>query len=56
MKTKIKQDYKAAVKRAMTGETSGRDLINIVKYQNSDLGEINDVNAATLVLYQVAFN
>ena len=56
MKTKIKKDYKAAVKRAMTGKTTGRDLINIVKYQNKDLGEIHDVNAATLVLYQVAFN
>lgn len=56
MKTKIKNNYKSAVKRAMTGETNGRDLIHIVKYQNRDLGEINDVNAATLVLYQVAFN
>ena len=56
MKTKIKKDYKAAVKRAMTGKTTGRDMINIVKYQNKDLGEIHDVNAATLVLYQVAFN
>ena len=56
MKTKIKNDYKSAVKRALTGETTGRDLINIVKFQYKELGEIHDVNAATLVLYQVAFN
>jgi len=29
MKTKVKKDYKSAVKHALTGETTGRDLINI---------------------------
>jgi len=26
MKTKVKKDYKSAVKHALTGETTGRDL------------------------------
>jgi hypothetical protein len=52
----IKKDYQVAVDNTLKGQTTGRDLINIVKFQNRDLGEIHDINAATLVLYQATFN
>jgi len=56
MKKEIKKDYQVAVDNILKGQTTGRDLINIVKFQNRDLGEIHDINAATLVLYQATFN
>jgi hypothetical protein len=56
MTVKVRKDFRLAVKRALTGETTGRDLVNIVKFQNRDMGEIHDIEAATLVLLQVAFN
>jgi hypothetical protein len=31
-------------------------MISIVKFQNRNMGEIHDVEAATLVTLQVAFN
>jgi len=56
MTVKVRKDFILAVKRALTGETNGRDMISIVKFQNRNMGEIHDVEAATLVLLQVAFN
>jgi hypothetical protein len=56
MTVKVRKDFRLAVKRALTGETNGRDMISIVKFQNRNMGEIHDVEAATLVILQVAFN
>lgn len=52
-----KAKYNLAVKRALKGTTTGRDLAAIAKYQNKDLGhEISDYDAAVLALYQATFN
>ena len=52
-----KAKYNLAVKRALKGEITGKDMIAIAKYQNKDLGcEILDYDAATLALYQAMFN
>ena len=48
--------YKAAVKRALRGITTGKDLMAITRKQNADLIALSDEDIATLVLYQVAFN
>jgi hypothetical protein len=52
-----KAKYNLAVKRALKGEITGKDMIAIAKYQNKDLEcEISDYDAAALALYQAMFN
>ena len=47
--------YQLAVKKALTGWLTGRDMMYITRYQNPDI-PLSDRDAATLVLYQAAFN
>ena len=54
--TKLESQVKTAVSNALTGYLNGKDLLAIVRSQNAELGDISDVDAATLVLYQTAFN
>jgi hypothetical protein len=55
-KEKIEKDAKTATNHALMGFVTGKDLIAIIRFQMPELGPINDVEAATMVLYQVAFN
>ena len=47
--------YQLAIKNALTGWLTGRDMIYITRFQNPDI-QLSDRDAAILVLYQAAFN
>jgi len=54
--TQIKNRVKVAVERALKGNTTGQDLVAIVKFQTQELGERNTYEYGMLVMYQAAFN
>jgi len=56
MTTKIKKQAQQAVKRALAGETTGQDLLAIVRLQTPELQNNTDVAAAYMIMAQVAFN
>lgn len=45
-----------SVKRILRGYTTEVDLLNIIKYQNKDLEDLSNYDAAILLLYSAAFN
>jgi hypothetical protein len=53
---KIENRFKVAVKRALSGDTTGQDLIAIVKFQMRELGERDTFEYGMLVMYSAAFN
>lgn len=56
MNATIKKQAQQAVKRALAGETTGQDLLAIVRLQIPELQNNTDVAAAYMILAQQAFN
>ncbi len=52
----MKLKYKLSVKRAMTGELSGLDIKNIIKYQAKEFGELSELEVRLLLAASIAFN
>ena len=52
----MKLKYRLSVKRAMTGELSGLDIKNIIKYQAKEFGELSELEVRLLLAASIAFN
>ena len=52
----MKLKYRLSVKRAMTGELSGLDIKNIIKYQVKEFGELSELEVRLLLAASIAFN
>ena len=52
----MKLKYKLSVKRAMTGELSGLDIKNIIKYQAKEFGELSELEVRLLLAASIALN
>jgi len=52
----IKLKYRLSVKRAMTGELSGLDIKNIIKYQFQEFGDLSEIEVRLALATSIAFN
>jgi len=52
----MKLKYRLSVKRAMTGELSGLDIKNIIKYRVKEFGELSELEVRLLLAASIAFN
>lgn len=52
----MKLKYRLSVKRAMTGELSGLDIKNIIKYQAKEFGDLTELEVRLLLAASIAFN
>lgn len=58
---KVQNRFKLAIKRALSGETTGQDIKAIIEFQNRDLigkkGEnLDNMELSLLTAYSISFN
>ena len=52
----IKGKFNTSVKRALSGELTGLDIKNIIKYQVREFGELSELGVRLLLATSIAFN
>ena len=52
----MKLKYGLSIKRAMTGELSGLDIKNIIKYQFKEFGDLTEFEVRLALAASIAFN
>jgi hypothetical protein len=52
----IKVKFNHSVKRALSGELTGLDIKNIIKYQCKEFGELSELEVRLLLAASIAFN
>ena len=52
----IKGKFNTSVKRALSGELTGLDIKNIIKYQVREFGELSELEVRLLLAASIAFN
>ena len=52
----IKVKFNTSVKRALSGELTGLDIKNIIKYQVREFGELSELEVRLLLAASIAFN
>ena len=45
-----------SVSRALKGDVTGMDLLNIIKFQNRETEDLSSYDAAILIIYSAEFN
>ena len=52
----IKVKFNHSVQRALSGELTGLDIKNIIKYQVREFGELSELEVRLLLATSIAFN
>ena len=52
----IKVKFNHSVQRALSGELTGLDIKNIIKYQVREFGELSELEVRLLFAASIAFN
>ena len=45
-----------SVSKALQGDVTGMDLLNIIKFQNRETEDLSSYDAAILIIYSAEFN
>ena len=62
LKIKVMRDVKLenaateSVSKALKGDVTGMDLLNIIKFQNRETEVLSNYDSAILIMYSAAFN
>ena len=53
---KLENAATKSVSKALKGDVTGMDLLNIIKFQNRETEVLSNYDSAILIMYSAAFN